>query len=420
MPPDRDRLTNAQGRQKSCYECAKGKRKCNLGQPSCGRCRKQHLMCIYPQPPRPLDTVIDDCQDNIPEVDYDVSASSAGQVGFGDSMFPLDFDMPALLSAPSANTSSFESGAGTTSLDTLSNTLYSSSNDREHIALERAHQRNERPFSVAHMSSFTKSRLEWSIEQLKIAPKTMVEENCTPWQHHKLYEQYMPRHLQDAHAACALYVTKNGTNNEFVSRFIHGRVEELLASPLPHQSTELLARAHAVMLFQAMLVFGSDIKLYSQAELLLNHMSEIGTNLLTLSTQQSDPMGSLPLYPSTTACAAWTSYIFRESLRRTLLAIHQFATTCRILCGQLVPCMDHLVIGNRVTISAQLWNSSSAFDYALAWNNSKHFLVKELDFNEVFRDAKAEDVGTFAKMLMIGLHGEDDIKGWFYTRGATL
>jgi hypothetical protein len=31
-----------------------------------------------------------------------------------------------------------------------------------------------------------------------------------------------------------------------------------------------------------------------------------------------------------------------------------------------------------------------------------------------------EDLDTFTKMMMIGMRGEDDMEGWFYTKGGTL
>ena len=34
-------------RRKSCSECAKAKRRCDLGNPTCSRCTKQNLDCVY-------------------------------------------------------------------------------------------------------------------------------------------------------------------------------------------------------------------------------------------------------------------------------------------------------------------------------------------------------------------------------------
>lgn len=205
-----------------------------------------------------------------------------------------------------------------------------------------------------------------------------------------------------------------------VTRFIQNYAESLANKPLPPQSTEILARAHALMLYQNMLVFGGDVSLYSQAERLLPCLEEVGHALHNLTLQQVDSLGPVPLYPSAASRTAWTAYIFRESLRRTVLSVFHLITMCNLLRGQLTSCDDHLAIGTRLTISAHLWTAKTPLDFALAWNNQKHFVVKELDFTEVLRDAMPEDLCALGKMLMIGLQGEDDIRGWFYTRGGAL
>ncbi|KAF2024470.1 hypothetical protein EK21DRAFT_117728 [Setomelanomma holmii] len=416
MPPDRSRTVNAQGRQKSCSECAKGKRKCDLGQPACGRCRKQQQSCTYPpQPQAGCEGGSVNLENNLHAPDMSMELEDIGNV-----TQPLEFSFPNLSDVSNAGPADFDLTAGITSLESLNQMLYSSPDYEDQLVLSRAYTHVEKAFSAAHIAPFAKSRVSWSIEQLKLAPKMMLEQNGTPWQHPMLYEEYMPRSLQDAYAACGLYVAKNGTNNDMVTRFIRDRVGELIAATLPQQASDLLARAHAFMLYQTMLVFGGDITLYSQADTLLPLMDEVANALLPFAAQQDDLTGSLPLYPSTAARTAWAAYIFRESLRRTVLSTFHFVTMCYLLRGQLESCRDHLVIGNRVTLSAHLWNARSAFDFALAWNNKRHFVVKELNFTEVLKEAQPEDIDIFSKMMMIGLQGEDDIRGWFYTRGSTL
>jgi hypothetical protein len=413
MPPNRTRTANAQGRQKSCSECQKGKRRCDLANPSCARCLKQHLTCNYPHAPGGLPAasaeqlVYDLDEFDMPDVPLDIA-------DMGAESLPLNLDVSAL---PSTD---FDLEAGITSLDSLNNMMYSSTNDEDLMALERAYSRIGKTFSAAHIAPFAKSRMRWSMEKLKLAPKSMVEENSTPWQHPLLYAENMPSSLQDSYAACALHLARNSTNDEFVNRFIKTHAEVLANTPLPQQPVEILARAHALMLYQSMLVFGGDIGSYSQAELLLPCMEQVGHSLLNLASQQDDPTESLPLYPSAAARASWTAYIFRESLCRTVLAVFHFMTLCSLLRGQLVACSPHLAYGNRLTISAHLWNAKTALDYAVAWNNKKYYIVKELDFEEVLKDAMPEDLDTFSKMMMIGLRGEDDIMGWFYTKGGVL
>jgi hypothetical protein len=337
-----------------------------------------------------------------------------------DLSLPLDFDFPLLPETGNIDLAEFDLSAGIASLNSISRMMGDSPNDDDEMAISRPLHNTAKPFSRAHIAPFARTRVEWSIEQLKLAPRMMVELNGTPWQHAMLYDDHMPRPLQDAYAACALYNARNGTNNEPVARYIRERVREMVASPIPQQPTELLARVHALMLYQIMLVFGGDIRLYSLAERLLPIMKEVGSALLLLSAQQADPMGCLPLYPSTAARAAWTAYMFRESIRRTILSLYHFLTLCHLLRGDTTSCSPDFTRGNRVTLSAHLWNATSAFEYAVAWNTQKHFLIEDLNFDEVMSTARPEDVDIFGKMIMIGLQGEDDFRGWYYTKGGIL
>ncbi|CAO2648077.1 Nn.00g089990.m01.CDS01 [Neocucurbitaria sp. VM-36] len=323
-------------------------------------------------------------------------------------------------SGSNADILDFDFTAGISSLGSLATMLNTSPDEEDQMALQRTLYLVAKPFSPAHLAPFAKSRIEYSIEQIKLVPRMMIEHNGTPWSHSRIYEDNMPRSLQDAHAACALYIAKNEFNAEYVTRFITNRVEEMTMNTQPIAPIELLARAHALMLYQIMLVFGGDIRFYGQAEALMPYLEETGNSLLAISAQQPDDTGSLPLYPSTAARAAWRAFIFRETVRRTVLSLFHFTAMCSLLRGQLKACMDSLAYGNRVTLSAHLWNAQNPHDFAVAWNDKKHFLVKDLDFTEVLREAKPQDLDIFARMMMVGLQGIDDIRGWFYTRGGTL
>jgi hypothetical protein len=258
------------------------------------------------------------------------------------------------------------------------------------------------------------------MDQLKLAPQTIVGANSTLWSHAALYDEYMPRTMQDAQAACALFNAKNNTNTNFVIRHITKRVEELLATPIPTATVEVAARAHALLLYQIIFVFGADVRLHSNISALFPHLEEVGSALLEICKNVVDPTGPLPLYPCTTAWNAWRSFILRETLRRTVLSLYQFLAICHLLLGQRDTCTPSLARGNRVTLSTHLWRAESAFDFAVAWNERKHFVVCDLDFAEVLSDAKPDDLDEFAKSMLVGLQGVDDVKGWYYMRGGTF
>jgi hypothetical protein len=79
-----------------------------------------------------------------------------------------------------------------------------------------------------------------------------------------------------------------------------------------------------------------------------------------------------------------------------------------------------MAIGSRVTLCAALWEAKSPLEFAIAWNEKNHYLVEELDFSEVLTSANANDVDVFGRMLMVGLMGADDIKGWLHSKGGKL
>lgn len=412
------RTINSQGRQKSCAECVKAKRRCDLRQPECIRCYKQRLTCSYP--PQPLSRSTE-TQDNTSKALNNIGIQGNFINTEGAEALIFNHDNTningALISASNTELLDFDLLAGINPLAFLESSLHNSSNHDDQIAPRRS---LEKWFDETHLDPSIKPRLEYTIKQLKLVPKMMVNSNETPWGHPMLYDEYMPRNLQDAHAACALYIAKNDVNAVFVARHITVRAEELMRSSVPTCPIDLLARAHALILYQLMLTFHDQLPCYGQAEVLLPCMNEIGGSLLTCASQQIDPTGCLPLYPSAAARSAWSSYILRESMRRTVLSIFQLIGLCRLLRGQLEPCQHALAQGIRVTLSAHLWHARNALDFAVAWNEKNHFLVKELEFTSVLRDAMPDDLDTFARMILVSLYGIDDIKGWFYVRGGSL
>jgi hypothetical protein len=70
----------------------------------------------------------------------------------------------------------------------------------------------------------------------------------------------------EAHAACALYISRNEINYRFVSRHIEHRVEEILEHPLPTTVVDSLARIQALLLYMSIQIFGTDYRSHAQAD----------------------------------------------------------------------------------------------------------------------------------------------------------
>ncbi|KAF2712828.1 hypothetical protein K504DRAFT_499902 [Pleomassaria siparia CBS 279.74] len=427
MPPERHRTTNnPQGRQKSCSECAKAKRRCDLRQPSCLRCTRQDLACLYPPPPA-TDVIIGNTTESIMTP---IAKASTETPGLSDASTPLDalagdndacpFAIP-FLSNHNLEIMDFDF-SHELGVVPVPQSLEEELNGQAEgdMSLADSNYLPGKLYSASHISPHAQARVEYSIDQLKASPEMMVKENQTPWCHPHLYEVYMPRSLQDAHAACALYISRNEVNATFVARHITDHVKELLDTPVPTNSIEVLARAQALVLYQAMLVSSGDLRYYAQVNGLIRHLEESGTALTDLVAQEVDPLCAIPLYPSNAARAAWRSFIFREAARRSLVVVYHLLAMCNLLRGHLQTCNAHLALGNKITLSAHLWNATSAFDFAVAWNEKKHHLVQSLDFTDVLQIATPDEIDVFGRMIMTALMGIDDVKGWFHTRGGTF
>jgi hypothetical protein len=187
MPPDRSRFSNPQGRQKSCSECAKAKRRCDLRQPHCIRCTRQKLTCVYPprpnascsiESPVPVSSAEGIHQESLPPFIYDIDIPefTAAEVEL------LDFNFPA--------TTNSNSSCDDPNLDGgLIIDLPSPQPNPPSMRISSV-------FPMATLSPQADSRVGYSFEQMKLAPKMFVEKNATPWSHPVLYEDYMPKLLQ--------------------------------------------------------------------------------------------------------------------------------------------------------------------------------------------------------------------------------
>lgn len=167
-----------------------------------------------------------------------------------------------------------------------------------------------------------------------------------------------------------------------------------------------------------------QFRYFGQTQALVSYMKDLTTSLQTLVLQDQskheDYTGLLPLYPSAAARGAWLSFIFRESCRRTFLAVCHAVSICALLQNDVVSCNHQMSIGNRITISSALWEAQSPLEFAIAWNQKNHYLVKDMDFTEVLNSADADDVDVFGRMLLVGLMGKDDVSGWLHSRGGKL
>jgi hypothetical protein len=139
-----------------------------------------------------------------------------------------------------------------------------------------------------------------------------------------------------------------------------------------------------------------------------------------LSKEEEYTPTSLSLYPTDSAKAFWKAWIIQESARRTFLLAFFFLALYHALKGHTPYCEEHPALPCTWTASAHLWNASSVFDFAVAWNEKRHFVVQNMDNSELLEHATPSDIDYFGRVLLVTDIGIDDVRGWFHTRGGCL
>jgi hypothetical protein len=321
---------------------------------------------------------------------------------------------------------------------------------------QMVHIRSEMTFTLSELMS---SRFQYAIDILKDTPRMMVTENQTAWSHAQLYGNGMPRVMQgtshlppfhflksrtfakwqlDAYACCALYITKTPINGPMITAHIHSRHQELVLSPLPATPPDLLAHTQALLLYQVMHLFDADLHAANTASSLSTlSMSALqaAASLLFSSTHfppspdhgldtggpDSNPSPSILPPTVTSPVPFWTLWIFEESARRTILFTFYFIQILRLVRGDKdMKCDGKLGLLHSWYSSAYLWNAASAADFAEAWKEKKHFIVRNVDFSKVLSEALPGDVDVLGRMLLVTSLGAEKMREWFLGRGAVL
>lgn len=129
---------------------------------------------------------------------------------------------------------------------------------------------------------------------------------------------------------------------------------------------------------------------------------------------------SLTIYPTSSSSAFWKSWIFQESVRRTMIIAFFFLSSYYTLKEDLKYCEQHLAPPSAWTASIRLWNASSVNEFTSAWNNNRPIVVRNLDMTELIAHGTASDMDQLSRMFLVGFLGIDDARAWFQTRGGHL
>ncbi|KAI0864410.1 hypothetical protein F4860DRAFT_501126 [Xylaria cubensis] len=485
---------NPPPRRKSCAACIKAKRRCDLRQPSCLRCSQRKIDCSYPthveNPSRkrndtiPLSTEVSpnarpqelmkdpllemECWDTGFDFNIDMSPSYTSTC----SSFPtLSFDEPTLPGLEFLN--------DVVNLDSTLSPISPTPGPLLELEDPMPVVVRSPKSQIASLtriqllraaSELIEKRLRYSLDVFKRAPESMLLEGGTPWSHPAIYRDSMPACLEDALGAYALYRAKNSANAAMIQRVIELRYQKLLTAPATTtNASEIMARSHALILYQIMLFFDESLPARTLAEETASALGDSAMALMEFARHEeeddddsvSNPSRRIPLYPLTAARALYSDWTFQESLRRTLLICFLFTqlqclmradfssfmspayapstvslTTPSCVDPSTLAAIKHalqqspyvdnskcdvrMLMCRSLTLSAHLWNSRDPVEFAVAWRDKKHLVAQPSNIWKQIDVAQPDDIDQFGRILMTSGMGIEEAKGWFTAKGGKL
>ncbi|TRX94296.1 hypothetical protein FHL15_004763 [Xylaria flabelliformis] len=474
------------------------KRRCDLRQPSCLRCSQRKIDCSYPTHVENLSRKRNDTDPSSTEVGsnarpQELLKDPLLEMSCWDTGFDFNMDMsPSYTSTCSSfPTLSFDEPT-LPGLEFLNDVVNLDSTLSPVSPTPGPSLELEDPMPVvvrspkSQLASLTRiqllraaselieKRLGYSVDAFKRAPESMLLEGGTPWSHPALYRDSMPGCLEDALGAYALYRAKNSANAAMIQRVIELRYQKLLTAPAPTTSaSEIMARSHALILYQIMLFFDDSLPAHTLAEETVSALGDSAMALMEFARHEeeddddsvSNPSRRIPLYPLTAARALYSDWTFQESLRRTLLISFLFtqlqclmrADFSNFMSPTYAPsgagptvslttpsCVDlstlaaikhalqqspyvddskcdaRMLMCRSLTLSAHLWNSRDPVEFAVAWRDKKHLVVQPSNIWKQIDVAQPDDIDQFGRILMTSGMGIEETKGWFTAKGGRL
>jgi hypothetical protein len=215
-------------------------------------------------------------------------------------------------------------------------------------------------------------------------------------------------------------MAKTPANSDVIYRSIEHRIQDVIRTPIPANPFDLLARVHALLLYQIIRLFDGDIRARVSAEATRPALETASDELFKHVRLHEDPFPDItggsflhdtnnmnvndpsstaitdvtrpgldshfdllqkPLRgagaaPSEAIAKFWRTWLWQESARRTFLMVAFFMQAYRLINREpMVGCDGKLHLCHMFTISAHLWRANDAFEFAQKWKEKRHFVV---------------------------------------------
>ena len=415
--------------QKACIACAGSKRRCDKQLPECQRCLDRDVDCVYPQPKRRRrDPVARDTQTEsfaafTNNADVDALGSgldfgdwdAAGAVDLNASLSDVMVPYIPTLPATSVPVHSAQLGIGLESGGDISTIPRPWFLRDETWVLQHS---NQEPACV------TVVELEPFVRAVEEMLQCWVREGHNSFIHPRLYDNGMPKCLQDAFTTLAAYTHRTPAVTGTIVQIAEERSSELVSQSPPTAGGAQGVLAHlacvqALFVYEFILLFDGSVRLRSSAERQLPTLRRWVIRMWdvvkqyrggdgfpshrplqwTVSEFDKEPDASLEL---------WASWILTESVRRTHVVIDTTMNIYQIMTKGWADCAGAVMF----TARRGLWEAESAVKWFELSCAKPPLLVPSLQPGALISQCAAQEVDGFVKMFWTFLAGKDKIQSW--------
>lgn len=240
--------------------------------------------------------------------------------------------------------------------------------------------------------------IAYLVTNIRGYPAMFVFHGSTPFIHSRLYHSGLPSVMQNAFAICAVYLTMTETNKVAVFNIMEVKVAELIqeSNEASWSIDDNAAGVQALILVHTIQLFDGDIRqraLAEQNEAVLarwtDHLHMRTKNELVVST-----------------ALAWPSWIFAESLRRTILMSHLLRGVYS--CVKLGFCANSESLANLLfTAQSPQWDSPMRNTWQLVEQPPSLPVVSYYDFVLMSDKRRLVPAEAFERLLLVACKGEE-------------
>ncbi|RKL31511.1 hypothetical protein BFJ72_g10915 [Fusarium proliferatum] len=412
-------------RQKSCSACVRGKRRCDLGFPQCGRCLATRATCVYawmsPEDTQKTsgssDVIVWKGRAETTGTSQSNHESFTSEVGLDISLFPTPITIPPSL-VPLVD--EIIGRGRTISLFTpdpcLPHPSQSSQNSQTlytettiSTSLLPSQRSRIRP---VYTTNTLKERAEYEACRIKHQVKTFAQSGQTCFIHRSQTSNSTA--LLDAFAACSLYATRNSANSSLVVSEISRRVELLIQAtdtaialcPLSSQSTmnlDVLPSVQAMLMYQCMRLFSGDSSQQDQAE---QDSKSLNKWLDILQPHKPECPSSSSKFDH-----SWKTWVRAESVQRTMIfadLVESIYTFLRFGWYQPNPRLGELSF----TGNASIWNAKSLTKWRQAGEQQTCLILEMSRFQENVKGVALNDFEELGIMILVIYEGFEVLRRW--------